>query len=620
VTVASWVALPAAQPQTPPAATGVVALSDQVLVVAAADGLWRSGDAGRRWQRTAAFGSPVVSAGLTRAGNGVVADVSLVSSDPSGRSNGELYFSRDGSSWRQVTPVVNGYGDNHSLAMLTVVFDGTGVDAHGLAFALNADPVLNSGPLLHSSDGGRHWQAAAGLGGDNAGVQAVAFVPGTRTAFAAVDPQQFHHCAASLARSDDGGTTWRPTVTGCSVQGISTLSFLDTRHGYAGGASLLVTTDAGRTWSTRQVSRPPGVPDSRYARLSFSSRSDATVLAGACDATRDPQNEPCLGEVWATTDGGRTWTDTHLAAHQVASSGSTLITAGGPSTPPGLSVSRDGGRSWSRVVAPGDIHIRQLTGPPNQLLALTNGLSAQSEDGGRTWQPAPAQVPSVHQVVAQAGAVALRTGNTSLQRSTDGGRTWTTVSLPGPNLGIPTGGIAFNRTNPTKVVALSLDASQHTHVLTSRDSGNTWTQVTTLPNTFSFDGMVSYDGHTIAFTAGRVEVSPDDGQHFTRYPVANGKYFLNSAGVAGTSVWVTGFVNNQLPITKVLVAHSEDGGRTWNQQLLTGMALDPYTEQLPDVLPLTGGQALLATNTGALLRTLDGGRTWHQEHPTLPVT
>jgi photosystem II stability/assembly factor-like uncharacterized protein len=232
-------------------------------------------------------------------------------------------------------------------------------------------------------------------------------------------------------------------------------------------------------------------------------------------------------------------------------------------------------------VAPGDIHIRQLTGPPHQLLALTNGLSAQSGDGGHTW---------------------------------------TTVSLPAPTLGIQAGGGAFNRSDPTKVVALSVDAAQHTHVLTSRDGGNTWAQVTTLPNTFSFGGMVSYDGHTIAFTAGRVEVSTDDGQHFTRYPVADGKYFLNSAGVAGTSVWVTGFVKNQLPINTVLVAHSEDGGRTWNQQLLTGMALDPYTEQLPDVLPLTGEQALLATNTGALLRTLDGGRTWHQEHPTLPVT
>ncbi|BEP16353.1 hypothetical protein acdb102_46640 [Acidothermaceae bacterium B102] len=594
----------------------VLALSERVLVVGASDGLWRSGDAGRTWQRTARFGAAVASEGLERAGTGVVADVSLVSDVPIGRTDGELYFSADGISWHRVTPEVRGFGDNHSLAYLTVIFDGTGADAHGVAFVINPDPVLNSGPLLHSSDGGRHWQDVVGLDQRNAAVQAVAFVPGTRTVYAAVDPRLNNQCEASLARSDDSGATWRPGLSGCAAEGISALSFVDGRHGFAAGDGLLVTADAGRSWTTRRVPQHLQAASGRYARLSFSSRSDGTVLAGACSATRDPQNEPCLGEVWVTANGGRAWRDTHVAALQVSSWGRTLIAAGGPGAPPGLSVSRDDGRSWSRVVAPGDIHVHQLTGPTGQLVALTNGITAVSSDGGRRWHRAPAQVPSVpYQGLAQAGTVVLRASFPNLQRSDDGGHTWRTVAFPGPNDGIQPGGIAFNRSDPTRAVVLVLDKSLHTMVLISSDSGRSWSRASTVTNTF--DGTVSYDGRTIVFTAGRVEISHDDGKHFTRYAVSDGGFFLNSAGVVGDSVWVTGYLNNGLPTDQVLVAHSPDGGHIWTRQLLLRLAVNRFEAQLPEVLPLSGAQALLTMNTGALLRTTDAGQTWRQERPSL---
>ena len=615
---ASWVQAGPATDLTPPDPQAAVALSSRLLVVAAGDGLWRSSDAGRSWKRTLPSRAAVAYAGLNRAGSGVVATLSVVSNGPTGRTNADLYFSNDGLSWRRVTPRVTGFGDNHSLAFPTIAFDGTGPASHGVAFAIDPNPAIATGPLLHSDNGGRSWRPVAGLDARSAGVQAVAFVLGTHTAVAAVSHSS-GQCSGSLERSNDDGASWQPDAVGCSESGISALTFVDGRRGYAAGDQLLVTDDGGRTWSRRKPATAPVTTYQTYAQLSIGQR-DGSVLAGACSASRDLIEEPCRGEIWFTRDGGRTRADTKLAALQVSSAADTLIAVGGPTTPPGLSVSTNAGLTWTRVVAPGDVHIHTLSGPADQILAQTNGLSAVSSDGGRTWRRAAAQVPDIpYQLTAQAGEIVLRAVFPNLQRSSDGGRTWTTVHQPATCCNIQFTAIAFDRSDPSKVVALASDAgNQPTQVLTSSDAGKTWRHASTV--TATANGPASYDGHTIVFAGSRLEISHDDGHHFTRSAAGNDGFLFNSSGVLGTSIWATGFINEDVGPGEVLVTHSPDGGRSWTYFTLAGIGLDLYDRRLPDVLPLSADEALLALNTGALLRTTDGGHSWRQEVARLPVT
>ena len=476
--------------------------------------------------------------------------------------------------------------------------------------------------MLHSRDGGLHWSGVRGLSADNSGVGAVGFIPGTAEALASVAAPQWAPCTSRFMRSEDSGASWTQVYRGCLADGVGSLSFTDSTHGFAGGERLLVTIDGGRHWQ-RRIAQPAAraataTGSGSYARLTYSSRRYGSLLAGACQESRDYE-APCSGDVWTTADGGRSWRDGHLTALTVSSYRRTVVTVGGPTTPVGLSISRDGGRSWDRVVAPTDVRLAHLSGPGTDLLAISNGASVISSDAGRTWHRSafPFLSANPYGALAEAGTVAL-SGSDHLERSSDAGHTWSVVHAPGGSSYFEPGSIAFNSAEASKVVALAEDADGNlTNVLTSKDSGRTWDLASNLQKSIS--SAVAYNGSTVVapLSDGWVEVSHDDGRHWSTREVAD-DYDLTAATVSGSSIWVTGFVPGSPSVDRVVVAVSNDSGKTWTSHLIEGLGADPYERRFPAIVALSGHQALLTMADSSLWRTTDGGATWHQERPQRP--
>ena len=97
-------------------------------MVGAADGLWRSADAGKSWQRTLTIAGRLGTSAVGPAGSGVVA-----ATTPVWTGKTTLHVSDDAVHWRDVTPLMAS-GGPADLSNDTVTLEGTGSDAVGFAY------------------------------------------------------------------------------------------------------------------------------------------------------------------------------------------------------------------------------------------------------------------------------------------------------------------------------------------------------------------------------------------------------------------------------------------------------------------------------------------------------
>jgi photosystem II stability/assembly factor-like uncharacterized protein len=241
--------------------------------------------------------------------------------------------------------------------------------------------ATDTGTVLRSTDGGRHWKVAkvfslkvdAVAAGDADHAWAVCNATG-----AAGEPT-----GAYVFRTADGGVTWERTGFGDAQ--LADVSFSDATHGVLVALDRIwATSDGGETWKLR--------------------RSIAlTVLERA--ATGDPrhawvvgwgtQKGECL--VFSTTDGGRTW-----ARRKVEAPGAT-----------------------------GDVQPRGITcfGPDCVWVTIKSGAFA-STDGGRTWELQPAGAAPLAIAAADADHVlATATAASPMRVSGDGGATWRSAAV-----------------------------------------------------------------------------------------------------------------------------------------------------------------------------------------------
>ena len=602
--------------------SGVYALSPTVLVVAASDGLWRTTDAGQTWQRTLPLAESLAASSVGPAGAGVVASTTLDKGSPT-----TLHVSDDGLHWRDRTPLTTS-GKPADLFLYDVMLEGVGPHAVGFAYPdIRDDPIMGRS-MLRTQDGGQHWDEVNG----SYDVTDVARLPGAATLFAAAaSGSSSPTCDGHVIRSDDAGLHWTTVASSCTTQNLFSVDFVDALHGFAAGGTpnhyggsqlLLATDDGGRTWQPRFSTGAPGgggeqFPDG-FAQVHFHTTGDGLAVSGACVGGGDG---PCGGQVWRTTDGGRSWHDTRLLGVQLATAGSTAVLTGSYATEAGVAVSLDGGVTWSRAVAPADHAISQLYRTGAGLTAVTNDGVELSTDGGHAWRSLRLPVKrsqSFDAVVDGSHGVLTSHG---FRLSWQASPTTTSAAAQGFPDHAEVSHVALGAVDDSQGLAMVAADVCRTEVFATSDGGRSWSTRGRLA--IMVDGPIGNDGRVAAAIgectpptqidyAHTIALSPDDG-HSWRLTTLGPGYDLLAASVAGHTVWVMGADTKGDRVVLV----SGDDGRSWTANELVGVTV-PVNES-GTVVALSAHEALLIDGGSSLWRTTDGGATWRQEHAPLPT-
>ncbi len=217
---------------------------------------------------------------------------------------------------------------------------------------------------------------------------------------------------ASVARSDDGGTTWVPVdaLSGADAMGWAIQPDSIWVSGHPG---LNVSVDGGATFERRNA----GLPDSDVHAFG----SDASTLYAA---------GPGIG-VASSIDAGVTWTVVSSDAGQ-AFFGRILVDPADPAhlvaadAQNGAVASVDGGRTWSAL---GTAPVSWVSSTDGLATIYASGgpVSLRSRDGGGTWEPV--EVPSGASLVEVGPDGTLYAGvhegtAVAVWSSTDAGQTW----------------------------------------------------------------------------------------------------------------------------------------------------------------------------------------------------
>jgi photosystem II stability/assembly factor-like uncharacterized protein len=213
-------------------------------------------------------------------------------------------------------------------------------------------------------------------------------------------------------------------------------------------SELVRTTDGGRTWTdvtplaaAALLSMPDVLPPVLLAR-----DGEHAWLAICCTGQTDT-SAGMLTEVFSTSDGGRTWTESG-PLHGPAYGGPQSLSFTGPddgwllliTDPAGpyrfgqLYRTDDGGRRWTRLAADVPPSCEALlTAATTSVAWIVCGLPGPlliSRDGGTRWVPQPLPGSAVGGVPQFFGQTGFLTAGSSLLVTHDLGRTWRRLPLP----------------------------------------------------------------------------------------------------------------------------------------------------------------------------------------------
>jgi photosystem II stability/assembly factor-like uncharacterized protein len=315
----------------------------------------------------------------------------------------------------------------------------------------------------------------------------------------------------------------------------------------------------------------------------------------------------------------------------------------------------DGGATWDYQWS--DLQSAPDTPPLRDVCAVNTevawicgdgGAVLLTEDGGATWQDKSIAVPT--QSFRLLGISALNRNvawvvgqDNSVYRTSDGGDSWTSCPVPGISVDLTgvsalgnkeawvsgsgrlaavttDGGTSWTSRDPavgsnctlSRIKAFDLDhvyaAGDRGDFFSTDDGGNTW-DFADLGANNSLYGMSFRDAQhgwvsgTIDGAAGYMAVTSNGGQTWTRVdpPQLDLERNVVSIGVAGTdTIWSCTVDGGML--------RSVDGGSNWARSDTVWTR-----EALSGVCAIDGRSAWTVGDSGTILRTFNGGRTWVEQ-------
>jgi photosystem II stability/assembly factor-like uncharacterized protein len=453
-----------------------------------------------------------------------------------------------------------------------------------------------AGQVVETSDAGKHFTSRTAL-------------PGTRTVGGTATPTDLRFLSdtsgfattsdGNIFQTTDSGVTWKSVSN--TQRAVRSITFVSDKIGYAvGDASLfLKTTDGGTTWVAKDLggSGPQDLTSVRCADATACvlTTKAGTVLAITTDggdhfAFPTPSTDPIRAAAFSTSP--------HLVA--AGEQGATVVSedAGGTFKPVG-----------GRLVG-GFSRIRAGMAPGSAFAPGPNGTLARTVDGGKTWTrgnvTTSQNVLDVSFPTADKGYALDVAGG--LFTTDDGGGSWATL-----NTGSTARPGAVYAPTPTTVMVIG-----PTGIRRSTDSGGSFEAVHGTVSRLSLDEVDRAGSAIIAYGFQDLVRSTDNGKTWTslRKPgkyVKRGKKRINNLGIRSAD-----FVDATHGF--LLDAHGRlyrtaDGGKSWTE--LPGVGTD--TARGMSFSSATKGYLVISRfgdvsqSTGFLLRTDDGGATWHPQ-------
>jgi photosystem II stability/assembly factor-like uncharacterized protein len=381
---------------------------------AVGDGVAVSSDDGATWQATSSGQRYRLVAGVAAApGDLWATDLT-----------GALLHSTDGATWvEQHTPV------RYAQYLFGMSFPDT---ADG--WVVGATATTGSGVIFHTSDGGASWSnQTSALAGELVGVDFNDDNNGWAISDDIYDSGS-GGAVTGLERTTDGGATWTPIyLTG--NPDLQAVDFITSAMGWVAGqtedgpqAAVLKTTDGGQSWNTERL--PNGTDE--VSALQFLDQSDGWAVVG--NGTTEKRS------LLQTTDGGANWAAVTSLPNAVWPEDVHFVDANdGWVSGIGLWATTDGGRSWSEVA--GGFFSAVSAVDSGHVWGFGDGIaSTVSGPGGDTAPPQTLDNAdwNWHRSPVTITLTPNDTGGSGLagtQYSADGGATWqpgTTITVPAP--------------------------------------------------------------------------------------------------------------------------------------------------------------------------------------------
>ena len=474
------------------------------------------------------------------------------------------------------------------------------------------------GTLLKSTDGGSTW----------AGTVTGLTINLSKVRLAGGSPDQVlvgGGCA--VRRSNNGGDTFSRLPfsardAGCSV-GANSFSFPTSTTGYLllSDTRVLLTEDGGRTFS-RRTAVPGGASDilctaertcftaglaGQIYRTTDGAESWAAVGGLAAQALNaleqaDAQTLYAVGTnrtLLKSTDGGANWVRkvvntpqvSHFRSIRCGTPQHCLISADSPNL---IVRTTDGGDTFSTVAPSSDPTMAvEFAGPARAIAAGVAGSAEVSNDAGSTWTSVGHRIQGTFNVLAAvSNAVAYAGGEQGvLARTTDSGQTWVNVSPPSDRTITGLAGAG------DRLYVLDAD-----HTLQRSDNGGQSYRLLN-PGTGPVEAIHAVDADRLLLVGLRGVVrSPDGGETFAQVSDRDVRGVpLTGVDRAGTAAVV--FAPNRAAV-------SADGGTSWTRIRL------PQRRLIRDLDFVTGRLGFMLDTRGALWRTANAGRTW-QDLPAI---
>ena len=543
-----------------------------------------------------------------------------------------------GRSWQTITPSLPA-SPRGSWSLTTARGSWGNLDfqfpSNQIGFAEpNPDYVyeMSEAPILRTGDGGRRWTIVRSPG---VTFTAVDFLdPSHGYATGLLSGRRSHSCPSAVFATSDSGSHWRLLRASCRHYELTAIDFLDARTGFAGGdepyyssangqgfQAVLGTTNGGRSWRTLfrgTAERGSGHP---IVTLRFSDPLHGIASTGGCK-NGEGGGAVCGGSVLSSADGGRRWHATSVAAGQIAAAGAGDVWV----VPPcwdGCGVifrTQDGDRSWQPVARPENVGYSSLLAVGRSLLLGSPAGTFRSLDGGKTWRSfaiptPPGAVPWAQSIFGSGVVASLET--TKISVSHDGGKSWVSAS-PSLSNGYGISAVAFENSlhglAAQEGVSCSINGEQASRLFSTSDGGKTWQELPT--PTFEIEQLAAAPDLVVAIGGGAVcgqsllAISHDLGRSWTLRTLPQGASCSPSVAAPET-IW--------LSCGTYLLA-STDGGASWSK-------LGRKHLSIASAAPAGGDEGWLISQAfgagespiATPWRTDDGGRTWSERWPALPI-